>query len=87
MITYLRNIRQYYRNLEIVCATIFAMHKRSYNLLTSLLGRHHLQRSNQVNKKFSKITDGESKSDVAVNLPEVCRTQDVCAKKASLITT
>ena len=54
-----------------VCATIFAIHKRSYNLLTSLLGRHHLQRSNQVNKFFSKIiTNGESKSDVAVNLPE-----------------
>ena len=53
-----------------VCATIFAIHKRSYNLLTSLLGRHHLQRSNQINKKFSKIiTNGESKSDVAVNLP------------------
>ena len=51
-----------------VCATIFAIHKRSYNLLTSLLCRHHLQRSNQVNKKFSKIiTNGESKSDVAVN--------------------
>ena len=61
-----------------VCATIFAIHKRSYNLLTSLLGRHHLQRSNQVNKNFS---NGESKSDVAVNLPEVCRTQVVCAKK------
>ena len=61
-----------------VCATIFAIHKRSYNLLTSLLGRHHLQRSNQVNKKISKIiTNGESKSD----LPEVCRTQVVCAKK------
>ena len=59
-----------------VCATIFAIHKRSYNLLTSLLGRHHLQRSNQVNKNFSKIiTNG-----VAVNLPEVCRTQVVCAK-------
>ena len=71
-----------------VCATIFAIHKRSYSLLTSLLGRHHLQRSNQVNKKFSKIiTNGESKSDFAVNLPEVCRTQIVCAKKASLMTT
>ena len=46
-----------------VCATIFAIHKRSYNLLTSLLGRHHLQRSNQVNTIFSKIiTNGESKS-------------------------
>ena len=71
-----------------VCATIFAIHKRSYNLLTSLLGRHHLQRSNQVNKNFSKIiTNGESKSDVstdvAVNLPEVCRTQVVCAKKTT----
>ena len=64
-----------------VCATIFAIHKRSYNSHNSLLGRHHLQRSNQVNKKFSKIiTNGESKSDVAVNLPEVCRTQVVCAK-------
>ena len=71
-----------------VCATILAIHKRSYNLLTSLLGRRHLQRSNQVNKIFSKIiTNGESKSDVAVNLSEVCRTQIVCAKKASLITT
>ena len=38
-----------------VCATIFAIHKRSNNLLNSLLGRHHLQRSNQVNKIFSKI--------------------------------
>ena len=38
-----------------VCATIFAIHKRSYNLLTSLLGRHHLQRSNQVNKKFQRL--------------------------------
>ena len=38
-----------------VCSTIFAIHKRSYNLLTSLLGRHHLQRSNQVNKNVSKI--------------------------------
>ena len=58
-----------------VCATIFVIHKRSYNLLTSLLGRHHLRKSNQVNKEFSKIiTTGESKSDVAVNLPEVCRT-------------
>ena len=38
-----------------VCAPIFAIHTRSYNLLTSLLGRHHLQRSNQVNKNFSKI--------------------------------
>ena len=46
-----------------VCATIFAIHKRSYNLLTSLLGRHHLQRSNQVNTIFSKIiSNGESKS-------------------------
>ena len=37
----------------------------------------------QVKKKFSKIiTNG-----VAVNLPEVSRTQVVCAKKASLITT
>ena len=54
-----------------VCATIFAINKRSYNLLTSLLGGHHLQRSNQVNKKISKIiTNGESKSDVAVNLPD-----------------
>ena len=69
-----------------VCATIFAIHKRSYNLLTSLLGRHHLQRSNQVNKKFLKIvTNGESKTDVAVNLPEVCRTQVVCAKKIIII--
>ena len=69
-----------------VCATIFAIHKWSYNLLTSLLGRHHLQRCNQVNKKFSKIiTNGESKSDVAVNLPEVCRTQVVCAKKNIII--
>ena len=64
-----------------VCATIFALHKRSFNLLTSLLGRHHLQRSNQVNKNFSKIiTYGKSKSDVAVNLSEVCPTQVVCAK-------
>ena len=46
-----------------VCAPIFAIHKRSYNMLTSLLGRHHLQRSNQVNKKFSKIiTDGVLRS-------------------------
>ena len=87
MITYLGNISQYYTNQEIVCATIFAVHIRSYNLQTpyqfiSLLGRHHyLQRSNVVNKFFSKITNGESKSDVAVNLPEVCRTQVVCAKK------
>ena len=67
-----------------VCATIFAIHKPSYNLLTSLLGRHHLQRSNQVNKKFSQIiTNGESKSDVAVNLPEVCQTQVVCANKTT----
>ena len=93
MITYLRNIRQYYRNLEMVCATIFAVHKRSYNLqkplqFTSLLRRqHYLQRGNQVNKIFSKITNGESKSDVAVNLPEVCRTQVICAKKAGFITT
>ena len=37
----------------------------------------------QVKKIFSKIiTNG-----VAVNLPKVCRTQIVCAKKASLITT
>ena len=62
-----------------VCATIFAMHKRSYNLQTPyqfslLLGHHHLQRSNQVNKNTSKISYGESKSDVAVNLTEVCRT-------------
>ena len=71
-----------------VCATIFAIHKRSYNLLTSLLGRHHLQRSNQVNNFFSMIiTNGESKSDVAANLQEVCGTQVVCAKKASMITT
>ena len=80
MITYLvlRNIRQYYSNLEMVCVTIFAVHKRSYNLqtpypFTSLLRRHHyLQRSNQVNNFFSNITNGESKSDVSVNLPEVC---------------
>ena len=38
-----------------VCATIFAIHKRSYNLLTSLLGRQHLQRSNQVNKIFQRL--------------------------------
>ena len=73
----LRNIRQYYSTL-MVCVMIFTVHKRSYNLqtpyeFTSLLRRHHyLQRSNQVNKKFSKITNGESKSDVSVNLPEVC---------------
>ena len=80
MITYLvlRNIRQYYSNLKMVCVTVFTVHKQSYNLqtpyqFTSLLRRHHyLQRSNQVNKKFSKITNGESKSDVSVNLPEVC---------------
>ena len=74
----LTNIRQYYSNLEMVCVTIFAVHKRSYNLQTpyqfiSLLRRHHyLQRSSQVNKNFSKITNDESKSDVSVNLPEVC---------------
>ena len=46
-----------------VCATVFAIHKRLYNLLTSLLGRHHLQRSNQINKKFSKIiTNGVLRS-------------------------
>ena len=38
-----------------VCVTIFAIHKRSYNLLTSLLGRHHLQRSNQVNNFFQRL--------------------------------
>ena len=38
-----------------VCVTIFAIHKRSYNLLTLLLGRHHLQRSNQVNKNFQRL--------------------------------
>ena len=76
----LTNIRQYYSSLEMVCVTIFAVHKRSCNLQTayqftlfSLLRRHHyLQRSSQVNKKISKITNGESKSDVSVNLPEVC---------------
>ena len=56
-----------------VCVTIFAVHKRSYTLhtsyqFTSSLRRHHyLQRSNQVNI-FSKITNGESKSGVSVNL-------------------
>ena len=46
-----------------VCATVFAIHKRLYNLLTSLLGRHHLQRSNQIHKKFSKIiTNGVLRS-------------------------
>ena len=46
-----------------VCATVFAIHKRLYNLLSSLLGRHHLQRSNQINKKFSKIiTNGVLRS-------------------------
>ena len=46
-----------------VCATVFAIRKRLYNLLTSLLGRHHLQRSNQINKKFSKIiTNGVLRS-------------------------
>ena len=35
----------------------------TYNLLTLLLGRHHLQRSNQVNKNFSKIiTNGVLRS-------------------------
>ena len=72
-----------------VCATIFAVYKRSYNLqtpyqFTSLLRRHHnLQRSNQVNKKFSKITYGESKSDVAVNLPEVCERRSSVQKSRS----
>ena len=46
-----------------VCATVFAIHKRLYNLLSSLLGRHHLQRSNQINKKISKIiTNGVLRS-------------------------
>ena len=39
-----------------------------------VLRRHHnLQRSNPVNKILSKIANGKSKSDVAVNLPEVCK--------------
>ena len=74
-----------------VCATIFAVHKRSYNLqtpyqFTSLLRRHHNpQRSNQVNKKFSKNTNGVSQIlrstyRKSANAGQLC-------KKAGLITT
>ena len=74
-----------------VCATIFAVHKGSCNLqtpyqLTSLLRRHHnLQRSNQVNKKISKLTNGESQM-LRSTYRKSANAGHPC-KKAGLITT
>ena len=49
-----------------------------------VLRRHdNLQRSNQVNKKISKIANGESKSDVVVNLPEVFKRRSSVQKSRS----
>ena len=74
----LTNIRQYYSNLEMVCVTIFCCAQTVIQLADTVSVYFTVTSSSLSLKKksgyknISNITNGENKSDVSVNLPEMC---------------